>query len=93
MKRFSFLSILIVAVSLFALTSCGKFQAKMDMKQGNDLYAAKKYEEAIKKFQSAIEKSPDLSPAYLNVGLSYMALYVPGSTHPKDVEYADQAIK
>lgn len=93
MKRFSFLSILIVAVSLFALTSCGKFQAKMDMKQGNDLYAAKKYEEAIKKFQSAIEKSPDLAPAYLNVGLSYMALYVPGSTHPKDVEYADQAIK
>lgn len=93
MKRFSFLSILIVVVSLFALPSCGKFQAKMDMKQGNDLYAAKKYEEAIKKFQSAIEKSPDLLPAYLNVGLSYMALYVPGSTHPKDVEFADQAIK
>ena len=22
-----------------------------------------------------------------------MALYVPGSTHPKDVEYANQAIK
>jgi tetratricopeptide (TPR) repeat protein len=93
MKRFSFQPILIVAVSLLFLISCGKFQAKIDMKQGNDLYSAKKYEEAIQKFQSAIQKSPDLAPAYLNVGLSYMALYVPGSTHPKDIKYADEAIR
>ena len=93
MKRYNFLSIAIVVFSLFALSSCGKFQAKIEMKQGNDLYAAKKYEEAILKFQDAIKKSPDLAEAYLNVGLSYMALYVPGSTHPKDVKYADEAIK
>lgn len=93
MKRFGSLSVAILVLSLFALTSCGKFQAKVDMKQGNELYASKKYEEAIQKFQSAIDKSPDLSEAYLNIGLSYMALYVPGSTHPKDVKYADDAIK
>jgi tetratricopeptide (TPR) repeat protein len=91
MKRCSFLSVVILA--LFVLTSCGKFQARMDMKQGNDLYVAKKYEDAIKKFQSAVEKAPDLKEAYLNIGLSYMALYVPGSTHPKDVKYADEAIR
>jgi len=93
MKRINFQSIAIVIFSLFALTSCGKFRAKIEMKEGNDLYAAKKYEEAIQKFQGAIQKSPDLAEAYLNVGLSYMALYVPGSTHPKDVKYADEAIK
>ncbi len=93
MKRFGSLSVIIPTLLLFTLTSCGKFQAKIDMKQGNELYAAKKYEEAIQKFQSAIDKSPDLSEAYLNIGLSYMALYVPGSTHPKDVKYADDAIK
>jgi tetratricopeptide (TPR) repeat protein len=91
MKRYNFLSIAIVVFSLFALSSCGKFQAKVEMKQGNDLYAAKKYEEAILKFKTP-SKSPDLAEAYLNVGL-VIWLYVPGSTHPKDVKYADEAIR
>ena len=67
--------------------SCNSFRAKIDVKQGNDLYAAKKYEEAIAKYKTALDKDSTLSVVWLNLGLSYMAPYVPGSTHPKDVDY------
>lgn len=92
MKRFHCFIVLIVAFSLIGALSCSQFSAKIDVKQGNDLYAAKKYEEAISKYKSALQKDPNLSIVWLNLGLSYMALYVPGSTHPKDVEFASQAI-
>ena len=75
------------------LVSCSNFRARMEVKEGNDLYAAKKYDEAIVKYKSALEKAPSLYQVHLNIGLSYMGLYVPGSTHPKDIQYADEAIK
>jgi len=64
----------------------------MEVKKGNDFYKARKYEEAINAYKTALEKDPGLNTVYLNLGLSYMALYVPGSTHPKDLEYVDKAI-
>jgi len=64
----------------------------MDVRKGNDFYKARKYDEAIKAYNTALEKDPGMSTVYLNLGLSYMALYVPGSTHPKDLEYVDKAI-
>lgn len=64
----------------------------MEVRKGNDFYKARKYEEAIKAYKSALEKDRNLATVWLNLGLSYMALYVPGSTHKKDLEYVDQAI-
>jgi tetratricopeptide (TPR) repeat protein len=65
----------------------------MEIKKGNEYYKAKKYDEAIKHYKLALKHDKDFDLVHLNLGLSYMALYQPGSTHPKDVEYADQAIK
>lgn len=92
MKRINHLVVLIVAISLLNFVGCNQFRAKVAVKQGNDLYGAKKYEEAIAKYKSALEYDPNLTLVWLNLGLSYMALYVPGSTHPKDIEFASQAI-
>lgn len=92
MKRMNHLVVLIVALSLLNFVSCNKLRAKVDVKQGNDMYAAKKYEDAIAKYKTALGEDSTLTIVWLNLGLSYMALYVPGSTHPKDVEYATQAI-
>lgn len=64
----------------------------MEVKKGNEDYAAKNFEEAIKKYQHALTLAPNLYTIYENIGLAYMAMYVPGSTHPKDVEYANNAI-
>ncbi|HSP06722.1 MAG TPA: tetratricopeptide repeat protein [Acidobacteriota bacterium] len=92
MKRMNHLAVLIVVISLFSFVSCNQFRAKVNVKQGNDLYASKSYEEAIAKYKNALELDPNLTIVWLNLGLSYMALYVPGSTQPKDAEYASQAI-
>lgn len=84
--------ILLLALAIIVQSGCAQFRAKMEVSQGNELYNAKKYEAAIEKYKSALTKAPKLSTIYLNLGLSYMALYVPGSPHPKDKQYADNAI-
>jgi tetratricopeptide (TPR) repeat protein len=92
MNRRKYISVLFVLFLSVLLVSCNQFQAKMEVKQGNDLYKARKYEEAIQHYKAALDKDPDLATVYLNLGLSYMALYVPGSTHPKDLDYVEKAI-
>lgn len=92
MKRERFVSVLIIVFWLIGVFGCAKLNAKREVKEGNDLYKAKKYEEAVQKYKSALEKDPSLDTVYLNLGLTYMALYVPGSTHPKDMEYVENAV-
>lgn len=92
MKRKIAAPVLLLALAIFVQSGCAQFRAKMEVSQGNELYNAKKYEAAIEKYKSALQKAPKLSTIYLNLGLSYMALYVPGSPHPKDKQYADNAI-
>ena len=93
MNRRSIFSLFLVVCLSISLTSCKQFQAKMEVKKGNDLYKARKYEEAIVAYKSALDKDSGLSTVWLNLGLSYMALYVPGSTHPKDLDYVEKAIE
>jgi tetratricopeptide (TPR) repeat protein len=92
MKRTFFVPVLIVAFSAMTFVSCGQFKAKVEIKKANELYNAKKYEEAIKHYRQALKYDKKIDTIHLNMALTYMALYVPGSTHPKDVEYANQAI-
>lgn len=92
MRRMNFLLAMMIACVTFSLGGCTKFSAKKDVKEANDLYKAKKYEEAIAKYEEALQKDPSLDTVYLNLGLSYMAMYVPGSTHEKDLEFAQKAI-
>ena len=84
--------IVIIAILMTAFLSCGRFQAKVDWKKGNELYNARKFEEAIKRYRSALSKDPSIKKIYLNIALSYMSMYVPGSTYEKDIKYADEAI-
>lgn len=92
MKRIQALSVSVLILTLFTLVGCNSFKAKMEVKKGNELYAAKQFEPAIAKYQHALSLAPDLYTIHENIGLAYMAMYVPGSTHPKDVEYATNAI-
>lgn len=92
MKRIQSLSVLILILSLFTFAGCNSFKAKMEVKKGNELYAAKDFEGAIVKYKDALSLAPELHTIHENIGLAYMAMYVPGSTQPKDVEYANNAI-
>ncbi len=74
-------------------TGCGYLQARVEMKKGNQYYNTKKYDEAVESYRKVIEFNPEYRDAYQNLGLSYLALYQPGSTHEKDIAYAQGAIK
>lgn len=72
---------------------CGYFQARMEMKKGNEYYNTKKYEQAVESYKKVLEYSPKYVDAKINLGLSYLALYQPGSIHEKDIAYSQGAIK
>ena len=67
-------------------------KANFAAKQGNDLYKAQDFQKATEWYRSSLYLNPELPIAYHNAGLAYMALYKPGSHHPKDLYYAQQAI-
>src|SRR2546427_10375271 len=72
---------------------CGFVQARVAMKEGNAYYNTKHYDEAVEKYKQVLEADPTYKDAYTNMGLAYLALYQPGSTHEKDIAYSKGAIK
>ncbi len=81
-----------LACLLLPAVGCQRLKARITMKQANELYSAEKYEEAIKKYEEVVAIDPWWTDAYRNAGLSYLALYQPGSLHQKDVDYSTNAI-
>jgi tetratricopeptide (TPR) repeat protein len=67
-------------------------KANFAAKQGNDLYKAQDFQKAVEWYRYSLYLNPELPIAYHNAGLAYMALYKPGSRHPKDLYYSQQAI-
>ncbi len=63
------------------------------MNEGVSHFKSKEYEKAVASFQRAVAIDPEYSEARLDLGLTYMELYEPGSEHPKDMEYAEGAIQ
>src|SRR2546428_5556870 len=67
-------------------------KANFAAKQGNDLYKAQDYQKAVEWYRYSLYLNPELPIAYHNAGLAFMALYKPGSHHPKDLYFSQQAI-
>jgi len=80
-------------LALFGVSGCANINIRLAMNQGVNFYKAKEYEKAIQSFQQAIAIDPGYAEAHLDLGLTYMELYEPGSEHPKDLEYSDGAIQ
>ena len=91
----------VVGVALLALllmaTGCEStvdhLKANVAAKQGNDLYKAQDFQKAVEWYRYSLYLNPELPIAYHNAGLAYMALYKPGSHHPKDLYYSQQAVE
>jgi tetratricopeptide (TPR) repeat protein len=85
-----------LGLALAALTGCqgvvDRLKANYATKQGNDLYKAQSFGKAIEWYRYANYLNPDLLDVYKNTAFAYMALYKPGSKHPKDLRYAQGAI-
>ena len=83
------IAILVAAVSS---SGCTSFKIRVLMKEGNRLYTAQKYEEAIKRYDQILKIDPTSWDANYLGAVSYLALYHPGSDHPKDREYAEKGL-
>jgi tetratricopeptide (TPR) repeat protein len=87
----SWLALTIVAAIVIG-TGCQKFKETALLKKGNELYTAQKYEEAIAQYDELVKLNPKSWDGNYLTAVSYLALYHPGSEHPKDKAYAEKGI-
>ena len=85
----------VVALGLLSLsgTACNKFKSKQLIREGNAFFKEQLYEDALKKYEAAQALDPDEVRLDKFVAMGYMALYNPGSQHPKDQEALTKAIE
>lgn len=83
---------LLVATTVVLTAGCHKFEARVQLKQGNVLYENESYKEALAQFQKGLEIDPAATFAWRSVGLSAMALHRPGVEGEENKAYADTAI-
>ncbi len=97
MRRYRRLLLSAVAVLGIGGTACqgtvDRLKANFAAKQGNDFYKAQDFQKAVEWYRYSLYLNPDLSIAYHNAGLAFMGLYKPGSKHPKDMYFSQQAIE
>ena len=73
MKHLRTLAPLLILLPLFG-AGCAKVEARGLAKEGNDLYRAGKFAEAVSKFEAATRLDPDFPTLQLHIGYANMAL-------------------
>jgi len=81
----------LLLLSIATLSGCDAVRTRVLLREGNELYRGEKYEEAIGKYRQVLALDKDHWDANYLTAVSYLAMYHPGSTHPKDVEAAEHA--
>jgi len=84
--------VLPIVASIVIGPGCNSFREKVFLKKGNELYTGQKYEEAIKQYAELLKINPKSWDGNYLTSVSYLALYHPGSEHPKDKEYAEKGL-
>ncbi len=96
MRRNRLVLVFAVAALGFAGMGCqgtvDRLKANFAAKQGNDFYKAQDFQKAVEWYRYSLYLNPELPIAYHNAGLAFMGLYKPGSKHPKDLYFSQQAI-
>lgn len=82
----------VAALLMLPAVGCGKVQARAELKKGNSYYQQEQYARALENYKRGMDLDPDATFAWRSVGLSALALYRPGDTTPKNLEYADTAV-
>jgi len=84
--------VLPIVAAIVVSLGCDGFRERVFLKKGNELYSGQKYEEAIKQYAELLKINPKSWDGNYLTSVSYLALYHPGSEHPKDKEYADKGL-
>ena len=84
---------LLGALLLVALaTGCGSLNEHMAMKDAAKAYKAGKFDQAAKKFESALRVNPQRAVNWKYLAYCYWNMVTPGSTQPKDQEATTNAL-
>jgi tetratricopeptide (TPR) repeat protein len=82
-----------LAAGVTVLAGCNKIKSRQEIKRGNEFFKAQQYQAALASYENAQRLDPGESKLKKSIGIAYMALYQPGSKHPKDIEFANKAIQ
>ncbi len=85
-----------LALLVTTVTGCEKvadqFKAKQLIRKGNAYFKEQLYEDALKQYQDAAKLDPTEIRIKKFVAMANMAIYNPGSQHPKDLAALEAAI-
>ena len=84
---------LVVVSSLLAVTGCDSLKARVLLVKGHKAYKAQQYEEAIGYYKQILQIKPEDPQVNYMVAISNLALYHPGSSHPKDKQFSEESLK
>jgi len=87
------MALVAIALSLLSAAGCNKLKARDRLNKGVTAYKNAKYEDAINKFQEAVELDPGLLNARLYLATAYAQQYIPGADTPENNRNAEQAIE
>lgn len=92
-RRFRSAAAALLLLSMISFAGCKKIEARQEVKRGNEAFKAGNYASALASYENASRLDPSQSKLQKNIGLAYMAMYQPGSKHPKDLQFAAKAIE
>ncbi len=84
-------SFLMLGALALALPGCDSVRIRYYMNEANKAYKAQKYEDAVGMYQKVLSILPNDWTSNYQIAVSYLAMYHPNSTHPKDIEYSQKA--
>jgi tetratricopeptide (TPR) repeat protein len=84
-------SLLVLGGLVLVLPGCESVKIRYYMNEANKAYKAQKYEDAIAEYTKVLSFLPGDWNANYQIAVSYLAMYHPNSTHPKDIEYSEKA--
>ncbi|HSA96451.1 MAG TPA: tetratricopeptide repeat protein [Acidobacteriota bacterium] len=83
----------LLAVFAIAGTGCDRLRSRQLIRKGNQYFKEQLYADALAKYQQATTLDPKEVRLDKFIAMSYMGMYNPGSSNPKDLEALQNAIE
>jgi hypothetical protein len=92
-SRFGKASVAFACVVLLGTVGgCDEIKARRKIQEGNKLYGAEKYDEAIVAFDTALKSKPDLATGWFNLAIAHVELFRAGDKSAENERHATGAI-
>jgi tetratricopeptide (TPR) repeat protein len=85
------LALLALLALVFLGSGCEAINARREIKEANRLYKDGKFEEAAKRYESALAVDPSLAFAHHNLGITYFKMFRAGDETPENKAIATKA--